>query len=90
MNNKVKKFKQLDLINYEGGVLVACRIKSIFIILDQWKNIVELLNCKELTAFINGEFGITDSSGKTWMYPEAHQDAKPNSEQLQKFIKNNE
>lgn len=89
MNNKVK-YQQLDLINYEGGVLVACRIKNIFIILDQWKNIVELLNRKELKAFINGEFGITDSSSKTWMYPEAHQDARPTKEQLQKFIKNNE
>lgn len=85
--NKARKFKKLELLNYEGPVLVARRVKDIFVITDQWKEVVDVLIGQEMEDFINGEFSIIDSKGKSWMYTNEHSNAKRPTEEVKDFIK---
>lgn len=85
--NKARKFRKLELLNFEGPVLMAHRVKNTFVITDQWKEVVDVLIGNEMEDFINGEFSIVDSRGKSWLYTNEHSSAKPNAETLADFIK---
>lgn len=85
--NTARKFRKLELLNFEGPVLMAHRVKNIFVITDQWKEVVDVLIGNEMEDFINGEFSIVDSRGKSWIYTNEHSSAKPNTEALTDFIK---
>jgi hypothetical protein len=85
--NKARKFKTLDLLNFEGPVLKAHRVKNIFVITDQWKAVVDVLIGDEMEDFINGDFSIVDSKGKSWLYTNESADAKSNDTDVSEFIK---
>lgn len=82
-----KKLPKIELLNFEGPVLVAHKSKNIFVITDEWKEVIDILyGVEEMQDFINGEFSVTDTKGRTWMYTKEHSDAKPSTEKLEKFI----
>jgi hypothetical protein len=85
--NKARKFKTLELLNFEGPVLKAHRVKNIFVITDQWKAVIDVLIGSEMEDFINGDFAIVDSKGKSWLYTNESADAKPNTDEVTEFIK---
>jgi hypothetical protein len=39
--NKARKFRKLELLNFEGPVLMAHRVKNIFVITVEWKEVVD-------------------------------------------------
>ena len=84
--NKVKKIRKLELLNFEGPVLMAHRIKNIFVITDQWKEVVDVFIGQEIEDFINGELPIIDSRGKLWIYTNEHSNAKPTKEKIDQFL----
>jgi len=85
--NKKLKFKTLELLNFEGPVLMAHKAKSIYVITDQWKEIVNVLTQYEMEGFLNGEFSIVDTRGKSWLYTNEHSNAKRPIEEVKDFIK---
>ena len=58
----MKKLQKIELLNFEGPVLMAYKNKDTFIITDQWKEIVDVLSTQEIKDFINGKIDITDSN----------------------------
>jgi hypothetical protein len=84
--NKFKKPKKLELLNYEGPVLVAHKIYEFYVITDQWKEVVDVIVGFEMESFFNGKFSITDSKNKEWIYTNEHADAKPTQEKIKQFL----
>lgn len=85
--NKKVEFKKIELLNFEGPVLEAhCLKQNTFAITDEWKNIVAVFTKNQFFDFIEGNIFIKDSKGRTWVYKDEHPDAKPDSDELVKFI----
>ena len=78
--------KSLELLNFEGPVLLAVKDSDGIKILDQWKKEVAHLTVEELIQFMNGGITITDSEGKTWNYTKEHEGAKSSDADIQRFL----
>lgn len=85
--NKARKFRKLELLNFEGPVLFAHRVKDTFVITDEWKEVIDVLIGSEMKDFINGEFSIVDSKNRSWLYTSESNEAKPSALLLADFIK---
>ena len=75
---------KVDLINYEGGVLQASKIKDSnrVRISDQWGKYVVDLDVSGIEAFLNGSMILVDSRGNQWDYTKAHKDAQTPKERI--------
>ena len=80
-----KSYPYLELLNYEGPVLAAYRKDSTFVIVDQWKNVVEILNLDQMLKFIDGTLEIIDSKNKHWNFKQESIEAQPKPEVLTAF-----
>jgi hypothetical protein len=56
------------------------------VITDEKKEIIDILYGEEMQDFINGEFSVTDSKGRTWLYTKEHENAKPTKEKIEQFL----
>lgn len=88
MNNATKrKLPKIELLNYEGPVLMAHRGKNVFVITDEKKEIIDIFyGIEEMVDFLKGEFSVTDSKGRTWLYTKEHENAKPSKEKIEQFL----
>jgi len=84
--NKRQKYPRLGILNFEGDVLVAYRSVNLYVILDQWKEIVSIMLNSEFESFLEGKITIVDSHGKEWNYANEHENAKPSPEKLKEFM----
>jgi hypothetical protein len=83
-----KKLPKIELLNFEGPVLVAHKSRNIFVITDEWKEVIDIFyGIEEMEDFLNGEFSVTDTKGRNWMYTKENGDAKPTKEKIDQFIK---
>jgi hypothetical protein len=82
----MKNLQKIELLNFEGPVLMAHKKKDTFIITDQWKEIVDVLSAQEIKDFISGKIDITDSRQRTWSYTAQHEDSKQPIEKINSFI----
>ena len=89
-NKKFKPYPSIVLLNYEGAVLKATKFTNLFVITDEWKEIVAITLIEGLQSFLDGNYSIVDSKGRSWNYTEESKDAKPNPSKLSKFISTNE
>ena len=80
------KYPKLELLNFEGPVLVATKNHNLYIITDEWKEIISVLMEDEFLDFVDGGFTLIDTQGRRWNYEEQNRDARQTSEQIQKFI----
>lgn len=80
------KYPKLGLLNFEGDVLVAHKRMNLFVITDQWKEVVAILVDNELRDFIEGRTTIFDSHNKEWNFDNEHENAKPKPEKLKEFL----
>lgn len=83
---KENSLKKLEILNFEGPVLVAHKVQDTFVIMDQWKKVVGVLEAADMTNYINGEFSIFDSQGKGWLYTNESDGAKRSPEEVFNFI----
>lgn len=79
-------YPKIVLLNYEGAVLTAHKHVNLFIVTDQWKEIVKIMLLEDMEAYVKGEFDIVDSKGKSWNYAKEHSGAKPQEEKLKEFL----
>lgn len=83
MNTHLPK---IELLNFEGPVLQAVKYKNLYIIVDEWKEIISVLVEEEFIEFFNGSFSVIDSNGRRWNMNEQDQDAKQKPERIHNFI----
>jgi hypothetical protein len=81
-----RKYSKLELLNFEGPVLEATKHHNLYIITDEWKEIISVLMEEEFLDFIDGSFSLVDTKGRRWNYGEQSRDAKQTSQQIQKFV----
>lgn len=77
---------KIELLNFEGPVLVATKHHNLYIITDEWKEIISVLMEDEFLDFVDGGFTLIDTQGRRWNYEEQNRDARQTSEQIQKFV----
>ena len=77
---------KIELLNFEGPVLEATKHHNLYIITDEWKEIISVLVEGEFLDFVDGSFSLIDSQGRRWNYEEQSRDARRTSEQIQKFV----
>jgi len=81
------KYPNIGLINYEGDVIKAYKIKEKeFILIDYHGELIDLYSYAKLVDFLNGETSITISSGEVYNYLEQHPNARPNPQTLTDFL----
>jgi hypothetical protein len=85
-NQTRRKLPKIELLNFEGPVLMAHKSKNIYIITDEKKEIIDVLYGEEMQDFINGDFSVTDSKGRSWLYTKEHSASKPSPEKLEQFL----
>ena len=78
---------KIELLNFEGPVLEATKHHNLYIITDEWKEIISVLMEDEFLDFIDGCFTLVDTKERRWNYGDQHRDARKTSAQIQKFIK---
>jgi hypothetical protein len=82
---KRQKYPSLGLLNFEGNVLIAYRKNDLYVILDQYKEVVFIASNSEFQDFIEGHLSIVDSKGKDWNFVNEHENAKPTMEKIKEF-----
>ena len=81
------KYPNIGLINYEGDVIKAYKIKEKeFILIDCHGELIDLYSYAKLVDFLNGETTITISSGEVYNFLEQHQNARPKPQVLTDFL----
>ena len=81
------KHPHLGLLNYEGDVFRAYKLGiSEYVIVDDHMEIIEITNTKGIIFIMNGGKSLTTSYGKTYTIPNEHENARPTTEKLQKFL----
>ena len=82
-----KVIESLNLINSEGAILKAHKIESdLFVIVDQWKKVVDVLDGLQMFEYIRGDFDIQDTSGRYWNYKTISEGMGKNQAEFDKFI----
>jgi len=82
----MKNIKSINLLNFEGPVLMSYKVGEHFVITDQWNKLCGILSSYEMLKFINGDESIIDSSGKKWTYTKESEDSKPKTDKLLDFL----
>lgn len=83
---KFIKYPSIELLNFEGPVLMAHKRMNLFVVTDQWKEVVAIMLDDELRRFIDGEITIVDSHNKEWNFVNEHSGAKPSPQALEEFL----
>lgn len=88
LKRSLGKYPNIGLINYEGDVIKAYKIKEKeFILIDCHGELIDLYNYSKLIDFINGVTTITISSGEVYNFLEEHPNARAKPEVLTEFLK---
>jgi hypothetical protein len=87
MENKPQTtMNKIGLINYEGNCLEAIKHGDFIFIKDQYGIELRLITPEALLEFINGEFDIVDSRGKSWNFPSQSEESKPKMPRVFEFL----
>lgn len=82
-----KIIESLDLINSEGAILRAHKIEmDLFVIVDQWKKVVDVLDGLKMFEYTRGDFSIQDTKGRYWNYKTLPESMGKKQNELDKFI----
>lgn len=88
LKRSLGKYPNIGLINYEGDVIKAYKIKEKeFILIDCHGELIDLYNYSKLIDFINGVTTITISSGEVYNFLEEHPNARAKPDVLTEFLK---
>jgi hypothetical protein len=78
--------EKIELLNSEGAILTAFKTPLGFAIMDQWREVVDVLESEQIFKFTRGEITITDSKGRVWDYSKEPGSMKPDLKRLDEFI----
>lgn len=82
-----KPLKSIDLINSEGAILKAHKMnEDLYIVQDQWKKVVKVLDGLGMFEYTRGDFDIVDTEGRAWNYKTQPQSMIRTQSELDNFI----
>ena len=88
LKRSLGKYPNIGLINYEGDVIKAYKIKEKeFILIDCHGELIDLYSYTKLIDFLNGVTTITISSGEVYNFLEQHPNARAKPDVLTEFLK---
>ena len=88
LKRSLGKYPNIGLINYEGDVIKAYKIKEKeFILIDCHGELIDLYSYRKLIDFLNGVTTITISSGEVYNFLEQHPNARAKPDVLTEFLK---
>ena len=80
------KFKSIELLNSEGCILKAFKTNEGFMLLDEHRELIAILNDKQMFNYTRGMLSLVDSKGKDLTYTIYSGGMKPDLRQLDEFI----
>lgn len=80
------KFKSIELLNSEGCILKAFKTSDGFMLLDEFRVLIGILNSEEIFNYTRGTLKIVDSEGRDLTYTEFPGSMKPDLKKLDEFI----
>ena len=88
MLNLNKRKDSLEILNYEGPVLLLKRKEDeSFELLNQWGELVETMNRVDVLAFVMGEKLVRcPRQNKIWDFTVQHKEARVSAKDLEKFL----
>jgi len=81
-----KQFKSIELLNSEGCILKAFKTQDGFMLLDEHRELIGLLNDKQMFQYTRGELKIIDSTDRDLTYSNYPGSMKPDLRELDEFI----
>lgn len=86
-NNRIKKYPELELLNYEGGVFTIIKVTDDkFVLVDQWKVYLGIYSAQQILNIVERDQPIADSSKKTWVFSKEEKTAQPDKSTLYSFL----
>ncbi len=88
--NEVKllnnKFKSIELLNAEGCILKAFKTQDGYIMLDEHRELIAILNDKNIFKYVSGNLSLIDSEGRDLKYTDYPSSMKPELSKLCEFL----
>jgi hypothetical protein len=85
MKNK-PTIPSIELLNSEGPILKAYKIRKGYAIIDEHKEPIEILNREQMIDFIYDRMSLTDSKGRVFLYGKFPGSMKPDLRKLAEFV----
>ena len=80
------KFNSLELLNSEGCILKAFKTQEGFMLLDEHRELIAVLNDKQIFNYTRGNLDLIDSDGRNLNYMKYPGSMKPDLKKLDEFI----
>ena len=85
MKNKVN-IPFIELLNSEGPILKAYKIGKEFVIQDEHKRLIGILNKDKMVDFLYDKMSLIDSENRLFTYDKFPVSMKPSEESLREFL----
>jgi hypothetical protein len=83
---KQKRITSIELLNSEGPILKAYKILKGYVIQDEYKELISVLNKEQLIDFIYDRMSLIDSKDKIFVYGNFPSSMKPDLRKLSEFV----
>ena len=84
-----RKIPSIELLNSEGPILTVYKILKGYLVMDEYKEPIEVLNREQIIDFIYDKMSLTDSKGKIFLYSNYPRTMKPDLKKLSIFVETN-
>jgi hypothetical protein len=76
----------IELLNSEGPILKAVKIRGYFVIIDEDQEQIDVLTDLEMLRFVEGYRSIQDSRGRIWNYLKVDPGMRENKNVIVSFV----
>lgn len=81
-----KKFKSIELLNSEGCILKSFKTQEGYMMLDEHRELIAVLNDKNIFNYTRGKLDLIDSEGRNLNYMDYPSSMKPDLKKLDEFL----
>lgn len=81
-----KKFPSIVLLNSEGNILTAYKTMEGYMMIDEHRELIAILNDKNIFKYVSGMLSLIDSEGRDLKYSDYSSGMKPEFSKLSEFF----
>lgn len=81
-----KKFPSIILLNSEGNILTAYKTMDGYMMIDEHRELIAILNDKNIFNYISGKLSLIDSEGRDLKYSNYSSGMKPDFSKISEFF----
>ena len=81
-----KKFQSIILLNSEGNILTAYKTMEGYMMIDEHRELIAILNDKNIFNYVSGKLSLIDSEGRDLKYSEYSSGMKRDLKDLGDFF----